>query len=76
MKNYQVLNIWLSTEEAAEYLSTTPKAILNQVHRGQIPTYKFGRLNRYKREDLDRLLEGGFNKSSIDRLNGGYNADL
>lgn len=49
--------IWLNTEEAALYLSTTRKGILNRVHRGDLPVYKIGRNNRYKRIELDRILE-------------------
>ena len=51
--------VWLNTEEAALYLSTTRKGILNRVHRGDLPAHKMGRLNRYKRIELDQLIEHG-----------------
>jgi excisionase family DNA binding protein len=55
--------IWLNTEEAAQYLSTTRKGILNRVHRGDLPVYKIGRTNRYKRIELDRIIEQSRNNS-------------
>ena len=67
-----ILKAWLNTDEAAEYLSTTKKGILNRVHRGEIPVYKIGRLNRYKRVELDRLIEqSGDNRSQIIEHEGG-----
>ncbi len=47
--------IWLSTNEAAEYLRTTPKQIRNWVYQGKVRFSKlFGRL-RFKKSDLDSL---------------------
>lgn len=51
--------IWLNTNEAAEYLRTTPAQIRNWVYQGKVRFFKlFGRL-RFKRADLDSLI---FNK--------------
>ena len=55
---------WLSTKEAAEYLRVTIGSMKNLVYRGVIIPRKLGRLNRFKRVDLDRLLEAS--------LQGGY----
>lgn len=53
--------IWLNTNEAAEYLRTTPKQIRNWVYQGKIKFYKlFDRRLRFKKTDLDLLLKGGF----------------
>lgn len=55
---------WLTTKEAAEYLRITVGSMKNLVYRGRIVPRKLGRLNRFKRDDLDRILEaslqGGF----------------
>lgn len=49
--------VWLSTNEAAAYLRISPGALRNCVHRGSVPFYKFRRSLRFKRTELDRLLE-------------------
>jgi excisionase family DNA binding protein len=47
---------WLTTEEAASYLSITPNALRIKVHRFQIPAYRFGnRRLRFRREDCRTL---------------------
>ncbi|MBK9294496.1 MAG: helix-turn-helix domain-containing protein [Oligoflexia bacterium] len=49
--------VWMNSEEAATYLRVSVKALRTQVYRGHIPFYKLqGRL-RFKRADLDRMLE-------------------
>lgn len=53
--------IWLSTEEAAEYLRVSIGSIKNLVYRGVLKPRKLGRLNRFKREEIDRLLETSCN---------------
>lgn len=50
--------IWLSSKEASEYLRISENNLRTKVSRGQIMVN--GRLNgrwRFKREELDRLLE-------------------
>lgn len=55
---------WLTTEEAADYLRTTPKSLLNLCSNGKIPYFKYRRRNRYLKSDLRELLlaypRGGF----------------
>ncbi len=51
----QVAREWLSTEEAAHYLSVTANALRIMVHRGQIQTYKLGRRLRFKIQDCHAL---------------------
>lgn len=46
---------WLSTEEAAQYLSITENALRIMVYRGQIQSYKFGRRLRFKLKDCRAL---------------------
>ena len=48
---------WLTTKMAAEYLGTTPKAILNKVHSGELNAHKYGSHNRYTKKDLDDLIK-------------------
>ncbi len=49
--------IWLNTKEASEYLRISIGSLKNFVYRGVITPRKLGRLNRFKRDELDRLLE-------------------
>ncbi len=52
--------IWLKTNEAAEYLRTSPKQIRKWVYQGKLKAYKlFSKSLRFKRSELDLLLEGG-----------------
>jgi excisionase family DNA binding protein len=46
---------WLSTQEAARYLSISENALRIMVHRGQIISHKFGRRLRFNLYDLQRL---------------------
>ncbi len=48
---------WLTTKEAAEYLRITIGSMKNLVYRDKVRPRKLGRLNRFKRDDLDRMLE-------------------
>lgn len=47
---------WLNTEEAARYLKVSKGELLNKTSNGKIPYYKFGRSNRYRKNELDALL--------------------
>ena len=46
---------WLSTEEAARFLSISTNALRIMVHRDQIKAYKFGRRLRFKMHDCRAL---------------------
>ena len=48
---------WLNTKEAARYLSTSESQLRNLTSNGRIPFYKFGRSNKYKRSELERVLQ-------------------
>lgn len=57
--------IWLNTKEAAELLRVSPNSLRIMVCRGEIPSYKLGKRLRFKKSELDELLEsskteGGF----------------
>ena len=48
---------WMTTNEAADYLRTTPKQIRNWVYQGKIKPYKLlGRSLRFRRSDLDSVI--------------------
>ncbi len=46
---------WLSTEEAAHFLSISENALRIMVYRDQIPVYKFGRRLRFRLQDCQAL---------------------
>lgn len=46
---------WLSTEEAAHFLSISANALRIMVHRGQVPVFKFGRRLRFRVQDCRAL---------------------
>lgn len=51
---------WLTTNEAAEYLRTSPNQIRNWVYQGKIHPYRlFNKSLRFKTSELDLLIEGG-----------------
>ena len=47
---------WINSDQAANYLGISRKTLLNECYKGMIPYYKFGRRNRYKRSDLDKVI--------------------
>ena len=46
---------WLSTAEAAHFLSLSENALRIMVHREQIPVYRFGRRLRFRMADCKAL---------------------
>jgi excisionase family DNA binding protein len=53
--------IWMTTKEAAEYLRISESALRTLIHRyPRIPRYKLGKSLRFKREELDKLIESSF----------------
>lgn len=47
---------WLTSSEAANYLGISCKTLMNLASNGKIPYYKFGRRNRYLKDELRMLL--------------------
>lgn len=47
---------WLNSEEAAGFLRISVKALRNMTSNGQLPFYKLGRRNRYRKDELETLL--------------------
>jgi excisionase family DNA binding protein len=51
---------WMTTENAAAYLSVSPGTLHNWRSKGVGPTYRtVGRIVRYHRDDLDDFLLAG-----------------
>ena len=46
---------WLSTKEAAHFLSLTENALRIMVHRGRVPVFRFGRRLRFRLKDCRAL---------------------
>jgi excisionase family DNA binding protein len=53
----QVKREWLSTKEAAHFLSLSENALRILVHRGQVPAFKFGCRLRFRLSDCQSLFE-------------------
>lgn len=55
---------WFTSSEAADYLGISTRTLMNLTSNGKVPYYKFGRRNRYQKDELRNLLllqrRGGF----------------
>jgi len=49
--------VWLNTDETAEYLRISCNAVRMKISRGELKPHRLGRHLRFKRSDLDMLLE-------------------
>lgn len=47
---------WLNSEEAANFLRISVKALRNMTSNGQLPFYKLGRRNRFRKDELEAQL--------------------
>ena len=57
--------VWLDSREAAEYLRISVNNLRVKVSRGEIPVHgRLGRTWRFRREELDKLLETPFKGGS------------
>lgn len=48
---------WLTVDDISDSLGCTRRHVLNMIHRGDLKAYKFGRLYRVQRRDLERALK-------------------
>ncbi len=48
---------WLTLEQIAEYLQMSVSSIYKMAQTGKIPAYKVGRQWRFKKEEIDALVE-------------------
>jgi excisionase family DNA binding protein len=50
---------WLTVEEVAQYLKVSKTTVYRWTDEGRIKKYKIGRFNRYKKSELDQVMESG-----------------
>ena len=55
---------WMTSEEAARFLRISVGSLRNYVWKGELPFYRFKRRLRFKKSDLEKLLQAS--------RNGGY----
>jgi excisionase family DNA binding protein len=48
---------WMSTREASGHLGVNLRTLYRFIDEGDLPAYKFGRVIRLKRDDLERFVE-------------------
>jgi excisionase family DNA binding protein len=48
---------WLSTADAAKRLGITPRTLYRFIDQGDLPAYRFGRVIRLKRDEVDTFIE-------------------
>ena len=49
--------VWLSTAQAAARLGLSPRTLYRFVDRGEVAAYRFGRVLRFRLDDLDHFIE-------------------
>ena len=49
--------IWISSDDAAELLQISRRALYHRVERGQLPAHRLGRCLRFKLQELEAALE-------------------
>ena len=48
---------WLSTKQAAAYLGIIPRTLYRIIDSGQLPAYRFGRVIRLQRHQIDTFID-------------------
>lgn len=48
---------WLSTKDAADALGITARTLYRFIDQGDLPGYRFGRVIRVKKTDIDAFIE-------------------
>jgi len=48
---------WMSTADAAEYLGVQSRTLYRFIDEGRLPAYRFGRVIRLKRGDVDDFVQ-------------------
>lgn len=60
---------WLSTADAANMLGITPRTLYRFINQGDLPAYRFGRVIRVKRVDVEAFTEASrIQPGSLDHL--------
>ena len=50
-------NGWMSTAEVADYLGVQPRTLYRFIDEGRLPAYRFGRVIRVKRHDVELFIQ-------------------
>jgi excisionase family DNA binding protein len=50
-------NGWMSTAEVADYLGVQPRTLYRFIDEGRLPAYRFGRVIRVKRHDVEVFIQ-------------------
>ena len=59
MTNDATASPWLNVEQAVAYLALpSKKALYEAVRRGEVPVHRFGRRLRFRKHELDEVLQG------------------
>lgn len=48
---------WMSTADAADYLGVQSRTLYRFIDEGRLPAYRFGRVIRLKRDDVDLFVQ-------------------
>jgi excisionase family DNA binding protein len=49
----------MSTADAAREIGVTPRALYRLIDEGRLPAYRFGRVIRLKRDDVEHFRDDG-----------------
>jgi excisionase family DNA binding protein len=49
-------HIWLTSDDAAELLRISRRALYHRVERGQLPVHRLGRCYRFNRREIEAAL--------------------
>jgi excisionase family DNA binding protein len=49
---------WVGTTEAARLLGVTPRTVYRLIDEGDLPAYKFGRVIRLQRAEIEEFIAG------------------
>ena len=67
---------WLSTADAAKGLGITTRTLYRFINQGDLPAYRFGRVIRVKRSDVDAFVEASrIEPGTLDHLSPDSRAD-
>lgn len=50
---------WMTVDEVAQYLKVSKQTIYRWTDAGKLKKYKAGRYNRYKKSEIDQVMESG-----------------
>ena len=75
-KSDRYMTEWITADEAAEYLKIPVRSLYYSIRTGQIPCHRLGRRQRFRRYELDQLMEKSLSAKSISETLNGMMANL